>query len=449
MSENKQSVDFRPPYLSLTDRQRREIKNRLEIENYSRLEEDIPEELRNEYSADFPADSEIELRRWFKQQAGKNLSLAELTCFCGGGVYDHHVPSPVKDFLSRDGFLTSYTPYQPELNQGSLQAMYEFQSMISELLRLPVTNASMYDGATALAEAAMMAVNVSRRDKIYYSPLLLPAWIEVLGTYAESLDWQLQKLPVKGGRARLPDSWGKEKPAAVCLGYPNRYGCADAVEEWSSARPDNKTVGIAGINPLAMALLEPPGRLDFDVAVGEGQPLGLPLNGGAPGLGLFSAREKFMRKMPGRLVGETTDRRGNRCYVLTLQTREQHIRRERATSNICTNHALMTVGVAVSLASLGRKKLRRRARINYERGCRLQRGFESAGFEVTGEPVFNEVAVDLAGQDTKDLNNKLAESGWLGGYSCGDRYVVAATEKRSPEEIDSFVNEVSRHVEPE
>lgn len=433
----------RPPYLSLTPQQRRRIKNRLNIEDFSRLEEDIPEDLREEYSPSLAAESEIETRRWFGDRAGKNVSLDELTCFLGGGVYDHHVPSTVQDLMSRDGFLTSYTPYQPELNQGSLQGMYEFQSMISELMELPVTNASMYDGATAFAEAVMMATNVSRREKVYYSPLLLPAWIDVLKTYAAPLDWELKKLPVREGRACFPDDLGEEAPAAVCLGYPNRYGCADEVEKWADMRPDNKTVGIAGVNPLAMALLEPPGKLDFDVAVGEGQPLGLPLNGGAPGVGLFSAREKFMRKMPGRLVGETTDRNDRRCYVLTLQTREQHIRRQRATSNICTNHALLTIGVAVSLATLGGEKLRRRAKINHERGRQLCRKFDEAGIEVTGRPVFNEVAVNLESCEIDKLNNELAESGWLGGYKLDDKYIVAATEKRTPEQISSFVKEVA------
>ncbi|MGM0381826.1 MAG: glycine dehydrogenase, partial [bacterium] len=262
-----------PPYLSLTDEQRQLIQNRLGVANFSELERDIPEDLREEYSSDLPGETETRLRGWFKEQAEKNRNTEELTCFLGGGVYDHHVPSPVKDMLARDGFLTSYTPYQPEVNQGSLQVMYEFQTMISEIMGLPVTNASMYDGATAFAEAVMMAVNVSRRDKVYYSPLLFPAWLEVLKSYAQPHGWELEALPVRNSRACIPDSWTGEPPAAVCLGYPNRLGCADEVEKWAHARPDEKTVGIAGVNPLALALLKSPGELEFDVAVGEGQPL--------------------------------------------------------------------------------------------------------------------------------------------------------------------------------
>lgn len=432
-------------YLSLSSPERERLFGALGLESIDDLERDIPDRLKEEFSASGEPLSESAVVEWHRSNSARNKSVNDLTCFLGGGLYDHFVPSTVLQLMNREEFLTSYTPYQAEINQGTLQGMFEFQSMISELTGLPVTNASMYDGATAFAEAVLMAVNQTNRTRVYYSPNLFSSWIDVLKTYAEPLPWELIELPSENGRATFPDDWGDEPPAAVCMGYPNRWGCADAVTEWSNNRPDEETVGIAGVNPLAMALLTPPGELGMDVAVGEGQPLGLPLSGGAPQLGLFSARERFLRKMPGRLVGETTDRHGQDCYVLTLQTREQHIRRERATSNICTNHALLTLGVAVFLATLGPDGLRQRARENHNKGQRLKDSLEDNGFTVVGNPVFNEVSIYFE-TSQKALNQGLESDGYIGGYESDGRYVIAATERRSDEEINTFVDRVNHHV---
>ncbi len=432
------------PYLSLDSADRGKILDRLGLDNYEALETDVPSELRAEFEPELAGQSEAEVYNWHRETAARNRTLDELTSFLGGGLYDHFVPSTVHSFLSRSEFLTAYTPYQPEINQGILQAMFEFQSMVSELFGLPVTNASMYDGASALAEAALMAVNVTRRETIYYSPNLFPSWQRTLKTYIEPLGLELRELPSENGRAHYPKDW--EEPAAVCMAYPNCWGAADAVEAWTARRPDEKCVGIAAVNPLAMGLLTPPGELGWDVAVGEGQPLGLPLNGGGPQVGLFSATEEYLRKMPGRLVGETEDRRGNRCYVLTLQTREQHIRRGRATSNICTNHALMALLLAIGLSTLGPEELRSRARKNYEQGNQLQQAFENKGFEVQGQPVFNELGIKLS-ERPENLEKKLAEDGWLGGYWLDDYYVCAATEQRTTEEIEAFVKAVTDLVQ--
>jgi glycine dehydrogenase subunit 1 len=430
------------PYLSLTEPERETLRDVLGIESFDELETDVPEELRREFTPQTEPSTEEAVMEWHKRVSGQNQDLDDLTCFLGGGLYDHHVPSTVLHLMNRAEFLTSYTPYQAEINQGTLQGMFEFQSMICELTQLPVTNASMYDGATAFAEAVLMAVNTTNRDTIYYSPNLYDAWIGVLETYAHPHGWSLKELPTQNGRARYPDTW-EEDVAAVCLGYPNQYGLADPVSEWEQNRPDNKAVGIAGINPLSLGLLTPPGDLGMDVCVGEGQPLGLPLSGGAPQLGLLSARERFTRRMPGRLVGETEDRRGNRCYVLTLQTREQHIRRERATSNICTNHALLTLGISVALATLGPDGLRQRSLQNYQRGQTLADAFENEGLNVLGDPIFNEVTVELP-DETVQPNAQLKERGWMGGYRVNDRYVCAATERRTESEIEEFASEVAR-----
>lgn len=430
-----------PPYLSLTPRDREAMLETLGAGDFEALQANIPPALRDDFTPNSTPRRERTVWSWHRANSARNRTADELTCFLGGGIYDHYVPATVTELMFREEFLTSYTPYQAEINQGTLQGMFEFQSMISSLMGLPVTNASMYDGAASLAEAVLMAVNVTGRRDVYVSPNLFDAWLGVLKTYAEPLDWEIHTLPSRDGRARLPETWD-EPPAAVCLGYPNRWGCADAVEAWSDHRPDDETVGIAAVNPLAMALLTPPGELDFDVAVAEGQPLGLPMQAGAPQVGLFSARERFLRRMPGRLVGETHDRHGERCYVLTLQTREQHIRRERATSNICTNHALLTLGVAVFLATLGPEGLRRRARTNYRRGRRLQSAFEEAGLSVTGRPIFNEVSVEADGP-LEGLTSRLAGNGWMGGYWSEGRYVCAATEQRTVDEIDTFAGEVA------
>ena len=433
------------PYLSLRENARKTMFEELGIDSVSDLESDIPEELREEFTANRPPWSESRVLEWHRENASKNRSLDRYACFLGGGVYDHFVPSTVMSLMGREEFLTSYTPYQAEMNQGSLQAMFEFQSMISELMALPVTNASMYDGATAFAEAVLMAVAETGRDRVFYSPNLFESWIQVLKTYADPLPWQLIKLPTENGSAYFPDDWGKEPPAAVCLGYPNRWGCADPVTEWSEQKPDPDTVGIAGVNPLAMALLTPPGELGFDVSVAEGQPLGLPLSGGAPQLGLFSAKERFLRNMPGRLAGETEDRRGNRCFVLTLQTREQHIRRERATSNICTNHALLTIGVCVFLATMGAQGLRARARKNHNLGQNLAQNFREQGCSVVGKPIFNEVSIGDS-LDPESLEQELEEAQMVGGYQSEDRYVSSVTERRSPSEIEDFTQRVSNHA---
>ncbi|MFP4686489.1 MAG: aminomethyl-transferring glycine dehydrogenase subunit GcvPA [bacterium] len=431
------------PYLALDEQQRAAILKKLQISEFSELEKDIPVKLKDKFKPSREGLSEESVFSQLQTLAKKNITVDELTCFLGGGVYDHYVPALVDNLLGRDEFLTSYTPYQPEMNQGTLQAMFEFQSMISELTALPVTNASMYDGATAFAEAVLMAVNQTGRNTVYYSPNLFSAWIEVLHTYGEPLGWELIALPSEAGAAQFPKKWQK-KPAAVCMAYPNRFGCADAVAGWESNRPDDKTVGIVAVNPLALGLLTPPGELGWDVAVGEGQSLGLPLNCGGPQLGIFSAREKFMRKMPGRLVGETEDRRGKRCFVLTLQTREQHIRRQRATSNICTNHALMALGAAIALANLGASGLRERAFKNYKNGQLLKDAFAREGFEILGDPVFNEVSIRFETGGEK-LTKNLAKSGWMGGYFSDGYYICAATERRSEEEIADFVTAVKRH----
>jgi glycine dehydrogenase subunit 1 len=432
-------------YLSQSDPEREKLFEALGIDTVEDLEGDIPDRLKDEFTPSREPMSEEAVVRWHAENSARNQSVEDLTCFLGGGLYDHFVPSTVLQLMNREEFLTSYTPYQAEINQGTLQGMFEFQSMIGELMALPVTNASMYDGATAFAEAVLMAVNDTERDRVFYSPNLPESWIEVLKTYADPLPWEIVALPSENGSATYPDDWGAEPPAAVCMGYPNRWGCADDVAGWKEQRPDDETVGIAGVNPLAMALLTPPGELGFDVAVGEGQPLGLPLSGGAPQLGLFSARERFLRKMPGRLVGETEDRNGETCYVLTLQTREQHIRRERATSNICTNHALLTLGVAAFLATMGPGGLRERARKNHERGQYLQSRLADEGLDVTGRPLFNEVAVEDV-NDVDGLNQQLEAEGFMGGFGSGGRYVVAATERRSEAEIERFAEVVSNHV---
>jgi glycine dehydrogenase subunit 1 len=384
--------------------------------------------------------SEMELVAEMRRLAARNRSAADLVCFAGGGAYDHYVPSVVWALAGRSELYTSYTPYQPELSQGVLQILFEYQSMICELTGLEVSNASLYDGPTALVEAAHMATGATGRSRILVSGAVDPRYVQTLRTYdaGEHFGVEVFAFPYgPGGRDRLGDD-----VAAVVIQHPNYYGQLEPIREMFAAAREAGARAIQVFDPLSLGVLASPAELGADIAVAEGQSLGNHLNYGGPYLGIIAARMQDVRRMPGRIVGETTDGDGRTGYVLTLQAREQHIRREKATSNICTNQTLMAVAATIYLAWLGPEGLRQlgrqclaKARYAAERlatlgGCELM--WPQAEF-------FKEFALRTE-RDATDVQRRLIESGFLAGPVLEDGgLLVSVTEQRSREEIDGFV----------
>ena len=436
-------------YIPHTEDQKQAMLQALGVESVAKLfEEQIPPALLMNRPLDVPpAMSELELRRHFQALAGCNRSAGEQLCFLGAGIYDHYVPSIVPTIILRGEFHTAYTPYQPEMSQGTLQTIFEFQSMICALTGMDVANASMYDGATALAEAVILACGVTNRDEA----LLLgvhPAWAQVVRTYVEGLGIRVKDAPCPAGladRAWLQDSLGSGT-AVLAVQQPGFFGSVEDLQELADRAHAAGALLVVGANPVALGMLEAPGMQGADVVVGEGQPLGLGMNFGGPLVGFFAARQKFLRQMPGRLVSRTTDGEGRTGYVLTLQTREQHIRRERATSNICTNQGLMMLAATVYLATMGRQGLR-----DVASQCLQKAHYAAArvsavpGYSLRFEAPFFHEFVLRCPEPAADLAARLAEQGILAGYPLGKHYpdlhdclLIAVTEKRTKDEIDQL-----------
>src|SRR3989339_614712 len=369
----------------------------------------------------------------------KNLSEKNKTpSFVGGGSYNHFIPSVVKHILGRSEFYTAYTPYQSEISQGILQAIFEYQSMICELTGMDAANASMYDGATAMAEAALLACSVTKRDEIVVSKTVHPEYRQVLKTYATGADKKV--IEIAFGESTISPN-----AACVIVQQPDFFGCIVNLDGIAGKLRQNGTLFIVGVNPISLGILKPP---EADIIVGEGQPLGNPQNFGGPGLGIFAVKEKYLRNIPGRLVGKTVDKDGKEAYCLTLQTREQHIRREKAGSNICSNEALCALAAAVYLSSLGAKGLKKVAESCYEKAHYLADKlkdrvlFKKALF-------FNEFAIKVD-RPVSEVNQKLLENGIIGGLDLGKFYstlknhmLVAVTETTKKEDMDKFVEIVS------
>jgi glycine dehydrogenase subunit 1 len=381
--------------------------------------------------------SEMELVAEMRRLASLNRSAADLVCFAGGGAYDHYVPSLVWALAGRSELYTSYTPYQPELSQGVLQILFEYQSMVCELTGLEVSNASLYDGPTALVEAVHMATGATGRGRVLVSGAVDPRYVRTLRTYGVGEHFALEIFPFPGGPERLGDD-----VAAVVVQHPNFYGVLEPAREFFAAAREVGARSIQIFDPLSLGVLAPPAELGADIAVAEGQSLGNHLNFGGPYLGIIAARMQDVRRMPGRIVGETTDTEGRTGYVLTLQAREQHIRREKATSNICTNQTLMAVAAAVYMAWLGPEGLRQlgrqcvaKARYAADRladlnGCEL----------MWPQPEFFKEFAVRTERDAAEIQRRLIEAGFLvGPVLDGEGFLVSVTEQRSREEIDRFV----------
>lgn len=396
-----------------------------------------------------PALSELEVIKKLKSMAGRNSDLDRYTCFLGAGAYDHFIPATIGHLISRQEFYTAYTPYQPEISQGTLQAIFEYQSMICELTGMDVSNASLYDGATALTEAAMMAVSSLKRSEILLSENVHPESREVLKTYARFRDVTVKEVSSIDGQIDPDDLRNKinDNTAAFLMQSPNFFGVIEDIASAAEITHNNKSLLIVSADPISMVLLKTPGELGADIVVGEGQGLGNPLSYGGPYLGFFAAKEKWMRKMPGRIVGQTVDKEGRRGFVLTLQTREQHIRREKATSNICSNQGLNALAAAMYMTLLGKEGLREVAELSAQKAHYTCEQLVKTGkfTKVFDKPFFKEFAVKSE-KHISELNSKLLEEKFIGGYDLEKDYpalkggwLICVTEKRTKDEIDNFV----------
>lgn len=408
----------------------------------------IPADCRMEGPLALPEPlTEWDLTRHLEQLAGVMAVPPRNRVFLGAGSYDHFIPAAVASVAGRSEFVTSYTPYQPEVSQGTLQAIYEYQTLVSRLLGLDVANASLYDGASALVEGLLMALRVTRRSRVAVSRGVHPAYRQVLGTYLAPTGFEILELPLgEDGRTDLSPLGTAEDLAGVAVQSPNFFGCVEDLTAASSAAHAAGTLLVASFTEaLAYGLLRSPGALGADVACGEGQSLGIPSSFGGPGLGVFAARQELVRHLPGRLVGKTRDREGRQGFVLTLATREQHIRRERATSNVCTNQSLCALTAAAYLACLGKGGVRELARLNYDKAEYLKARLAAAGVPPRfGTPTFNEFTVRWPGERPGRYQELLAQ-GIVAGLPLGPHYpeyegctLLCVTETKSREDLDAL-----------
>ena len=440
-------------YLPHTDADRRAMLAAIGAKDVDALFADVPAAARLDQPLDLPRhQSEMEVERALTRMAGRNLSAGCAPFFIGAGLYRHHVPAAVDQLLTRGEFLTSYTPYQPEVSQGTLQYLFEFQTQVAMLTGMDVANASMYDGATACAEAAAMAARVTRRKKVILSGSLHPHYRETTETALKYTDLVTESL--------APDPLGMEdligridsQTACVIVQNPGFFGgIRDLRPLAEECHAEGALLVVAVADPVSLGLIEPPGAMGADIVVAEGQSLGMGLQFGGPSLGLFATRDKYVRQMPGRLAGQTVDADGKRGFVLTLSTREQHIRREKATSNICTNSGLCALAFTMHLTLLGETGLTRLAELNHANAVRLETKLKRVkGIRTLGNSYFNEFAVYLGeDKDAADVVDALADRGILGGVPASRFYpewpelrpilLLAATETNSESDMDALV----------
>lgn len=423
------------------------------VERIDDLFEPVPASVRLQRGLDLPpALDEVRLARHLRDLSDRS-SASQLVSFAGGGAYDHHVPAAVSALAARAEFATSYTPYQPELSQGVLQAVYEFQSLVCEIYGMEVANASLYDGANALVEAVNLAVRKSGRHKAIVADTVHPHYREVLRTYTSGLGLAIETLPSTDG---IADWSGIAADGAACVvsAYPNFFGRLEDVATASERAHDAGALSVVVADPTAMGILRPPGDAGADIAVGEGHALGNPISYGGPYVGLFATKLELVRQVPGRIAGETVDADGRRAFVLTLQAREQHIRRAKATSNVCTNQTLMAIAAAVHLSWLGPRGLRRLGEICVTRTARAAtRLAEIAGCELEFDgPRFKELVLKTPVEGT-ELTRALARRGYLVGPALGrwfpalgNHVLVAVTEKRTEEDIAGLAEAIEKEL---
>ncbi len=435
-------------YFPHTDEDLQAMMEKVGVKSLDDLYAEVPDEIRFRGDYQLPEQmSEVEVRQLFEKLGGQN---EPLTCFGGAGVYDHYTPAVIPALLSRSEFLTSYTPYQAEISQGTLHYIFEYQSMMAELTGMDISNASMYDGTTAAAEAVMMAVAAGKKqDTVLISETVDPKTLRVIETYAHFHGIKIEMIRQQEGITDLPHlqsllSLHQGKVAGVFVQQPNYYGIVEDYSGYADAVHAGKGLFIMSSIAADLAVLKTPGEWGADIAVGDGQSLGIPMQFGGPYVGYMCCTEKLIRKMPGRIVGMTKDNRGQRAFVLTLQAREQHIRRQKATSNICSNQSLMALFVTVYMSLMGKEGLREAAELSYAGAHYLCDKLLATGHfkMVYDRPFFNEFVVSYDG-DLDALLRQLQAHGIFGGVKLGDdQLMIAVTEKRTKEDIDNYVNEI-------
>ncbi len=439
-------------YTGLNEQQVAAMLAEIGVKSIDELFADIPAEIRLNRMLNLPkAMDDISLQDHLRSLARKNHATDELVSFLGAGCYDHYIPPVVDALSSRSEFVTAYTPYQAETSQGVLQTFYEYQSMICRITGMDVSNASMYEAGSAVAEAVLMARDITSRPKVLVADNVHPEYVQVLRTYIAALPMTIEMIPTPRGTIDPKDLAGQldEQTAAVVVQQPDFFGLINPLDQISQAVRKVQALLIAVVNPISLGLLAPPQKFDVDIVVGEGQPLGIRQNFGGPYLGFMAAKEKYLRRLPGRLIGATVDSEGRRAYCLTLQTREQHIRRERATSNICSNEGLLAIRAAIYLAAMGREGFTKTANLCFQKAhYAAGRIAHLKGYELAfSAPFFNEFTVRCKRAPVSTVIRVARENGILAGIDLGRWYtplkdclLVAVTEKRTKEQIDRLVN---------
>jgi glycine dehydrogenase subunit 1 len=414
----------------------------------------IPEDCRRKDALNIPEHlTEWELNDHMDMLAGSMAASPEYRVFMGAGSYEHYIPSTVSFLLGRSEFVTAYTPYQPEVSQGTLQAIYEYQTLTSRLLGMEVANASQYDGASALAEAMLMAIRVTRQKTVAVSRAIHPLYRRVLETYFEPTDLEIKELPyLSDGTTDMSPLKDMDDLGGIAVQSPNFMGCMENLEDIKQTLENKKALLVVCFSePLAYGLYKNPGQCGADIACGEGQSLGIPRSFGGPALGMFASKMKYVRNMPGRLVGQTVDLEGKRGHVLTLSTREQHIRREKATSNICTNHSLCALAAVMYMATLGGSGFKELAQLNYDKSEYLKAAIKQAGFKLPfSQATFNEFVVEFPA-GFKKTYQRLLKKNMIAGFplvgfypELKNHYLLCVTETITKADMDALIQEINK-----
>ena len=442
------------PYILNTPQDQQAMLQAIGMKSLDELFDHIPAQLRLNRALNVPrALTELELTGHMKQLGGKNVACDQRPCFLGAGSYDHFIPAVVDVISSRGEFYTSYTPYQAEASQGNLQAFFEYQTLITQLTGMDVSNASLYEGGTATIEAVLMSMTSTKRlGRVVTLGSVHPEYRQVMATYLHNLGVELVTIRTPDGICPLDqlESAVNDQTACVMVQHPNFFGCLEDTQAIGEIANKAGAMFAVSVDPISLGMLKRPGDYGADIVVGEGQSLGSPMAYGGPYLGILACRESLVRKMPGRLVGQTVDRRGNRCWALTLQTREQHIRRDKATSNICTNQGLYALRASVYLSLLGPQGLHEVAELCLRKSHYAQEVLTAAGLKpVLHQPIFKEFALRVPGGNVPQFLARLGDAGYHAGVDLGrwypelhDCFLLAVTEKRTRDEIDGLAQAV-------
>lgn len=438
------------PFIPNTDADRRAMLERIGVKNFEALISNIPDDLKLKQDLKLPDPlSELEITQEIHRKTRCNQSIIDTINFLGGGAYDHYIPAAINHIISRSEFYTAYTPYQPEVSQGTLQSIYEYQSMIAELMNMEVANASMYDGGSALAEAALMAAAETNRNKILVSHAVHPYYRQIIRTYCHGQKIAVELVEIENGITNLTNlaSQIDSNTAGVIIQHPNFLGNLEEMVDISRLTHEQGALLITSNDPISLGILEPPGNYDVNIATGEGQCLGNSLNFGGPYLGILATQFKLIRRMPGRIVGATIDSQNRRGFVLTFQTREQHIRREKATSNICTNQALIALAATAYLALMGKQGIQQVASLCLQKSHYLAEQIQQIdGFQLAfSSPFFKEFVVNTPIPPQEIIDKLILHNIYAGidlsqfDYGLTNGLLVAVTEKRTKAEMDIFI----------